>query len=158
MIKPPSLQSSYTYVWSRDPALQLPEDPAEAERVLALARQTGNWAPIVAEGQSPTMFQLRPLERTDISWINGEAQLSSEHKRPLGSLEVDDLTVRLALKSIDNFGANKVTFARVGSMAYVAKPDIINAIHAACGEAGPELFRELAQHIVQRAMGVLPPL
>lgn len=168
MIKPPSLQSTYTFVWSQDPALELPEVPLvgtdaqraavelERGRILRVARQTGNYP--LAEGQQPTVFHLRNLERSDISWINGEQGNSTEHGRPLSGLEADDLTVRLALTSIDNFGAHKLERKRLGSQRHVTTSETINALYAAVGEHGNDLIFEIARHIVQRANGVIDPL
>lgn len=156
MIKPPSLQSTYTLVWSNDPALELPDDEAERERVLHRARLTGEWP--TKAGHQPTLFHLRNLSRSDLNWIAGEQQMSSEHARPLAGIEADDLIVRLALEKIVNFGSVAAKHVRVGSQKRVATHETIDAIFAAVGEQGSQLLAEFANHIVKRAQNQLDPL
>lgn len=158
MIKAPSLQSEYSLIFSGDPALILPEDPAERTRVLSVAQQTGNWAALVAPGQVPTVFHFRNLEHSDIAWLDGEFQSSTEHGRPLGQIEYLTLAVRLALKGVENFGTHKVEHKPLGSQRKVATPAIVNAIYAAAGKLGAELITEFAVHIINRGSGQLDPL
>lgn len=158
MIKVPSLQSEYSLIFSADPALSLPDDAEERDRVLRIARQTGNWTNLVTPGQVPTVFHFRNLEHTDIAWLDGEQQNSSEHNRPLGTIEYLTLAVRLALRSVENFGTHKVDHKPLGSQRKVATPAIINAIHAAAGKLGAELLTEFAVHIINRGSGQLDPL
>lgn len=158
MIKVPSLQSEYSLIFSGDPALSLPDDAEERSRVLRIAQQTGNWTAHVIPGQVPTVFHFRNLEHTDIAWLDGEQQNSSEHNRPLGTIEYLTLAVRLALRSVENFGTHKVEHKPLGSQRKVATPAIVNAIHAAAGKLGAELLTEFAVHIINRGSGQLDPL
>ena len=158
MIKPQSVQNEYSLIFSGDPALSLPEDPEERTRVLRIAQQTGNWTALVVPGQVPTVFHFRNLEHSDIAWLDGEHQLSTEHGRPLGNIEYLTLAVRLALRSVDNFGTHKVEHKQLGSQRKVATAAIVNAIHAAAGKLGPELLTEFAVHIINRGSGQLDPL
>jgi hypothetical protein len=156
LIKPPSLQSGYTLVWSQDPALDLPEDAAERERALHRAQLTGTWP--IKSGHAPTTFHFRNLSRSDLNWIAGETTASTEHGRPLVGVESDDLLVRLALDNVDNFGTVAVKHARVGSQKKVATSETIDAIYEAVGEHGSALLAEFAQHIFKRAQHQLDPL
>lgn len=166
MIKSPSLQNGYTLVWSKDPALALPEDDAtktpeenaaERARVLRIARQTGQWP--IAPGEQPTVFHFRNLSRSDLSWATGEQQDSSEHKRrKLSGLEVDDLLLRLALVKVENLPGVKVEHGRVGSQKRVATPETIDAIHEAARPDGAALLAELAILVVERAEQQIDPL
>lgn len=156
MIKPPSLQTTYTLVWSKDPALDLPEDEQERERKLRNAQLTGNWHELIKQGQQPTVFHFRNLSRSDLNWVVGETQMSSEHGRPLSSLESDDLMLRLALQSIDNLPGVTIKHGRVGSQKKVATPESIDAVFSAA--VGESILSEFALHIAQRASHQLPPL
>ncbi len=154
MIKPPSVQREYTLVWSGDPALSLPEDDAERARVLSEARLTGNWSPLIAEGQQPTMFHFKDLTRAEFGWWDGERGHSSRHNRPLGALEMCDLAIRLALRSVDNFGTHKVTRKQHGPV-WLCDDSIINAINDQAG-TGPLI--EFADVVLERAANPIRPL
>lgn len=158
MIKAPSLQNEYSLIFSGDPALVLPDDETERERVLRVARITGQWGDLIAPGQQPTVFHFRNLEQSDIAWLEGEHGHSTEQGRPLGSQEYLTLAVRLALRSVDGFGSHKVEHKPVGSQRKVATSAIINAIHREAGKHGAEILVEFAVHIINRGSGQLDPL
>lgn len=180
MIKPPSLQSTYTLVWSHDPALLLPEhvdDPALSEkqnaeakdkadkeraRLLRIARQTGDWQAIVKPNEAPTFFSFGHLSHNEMSWIEGEAS-----RRSLGGLEVANLIFLVALRSIENFGDVKVERRRVAQIegtkehVWSASPTILDKLHAALStiEDGVQhLIGEFNAEILKRARGQVDPL
>jgi len=154
VIKAPSIQHEYTLVWSGDPALSLPEDAEEAARVLRLARETGDWSPLIIEGQQPTLFHLKDPTRTELAWWDGERSHSALLERPLSALEASDLILRIALRSVDNFGKHKVSRKQYGAM-WLADDAIINAINA---EAGPGPLVEFASIVLERAANPIRPL
>lgn len=168
MIKSPSLQSEYTLVFSDDPALDLPQHAAgetdeqakqvdaDRTRILHNARLTGNWP--ILPGQVPTIFHFRNLEASDLTWLDGERESSTEHGRRLSDGEFFVLAIRLALIRIDNFGNHRVEFRPVGSQRKVATSAIINALHREAGAHGPRVISELAGHIIARGNNVLDPL
>lgn len=154
MIKAPSVQREYTLIWSGDPALSLPEDAQERSRVLADARLTGNWAPLIADGQQPTLFHFKDLTRAEFGWWDGERSNSARLGRPLGVLEASDLVLRLALRSVDNFGSHKVTRKQFGPV-WLCELDIINAIS---DQAGSAPLVEFAEIVLERAANPIRPL
>lgn len=168
MIKAPSLQSTYTLIWSGDPALDLPEIPEagkaeekeavqkERQRILRNARLTGNWP--LKGSEPPTVFHFRNLSRSDLAWLTGEMEHSSEHGRPLSQLEANDLMIRLALERVDNLNGLQVKHAKLGSQKRVALPDVLNAIHSAGGELGAVILAELGTLVLERASNQLDPL
>lgn len=170
MIKLPSLQTGYTLVWSGDPALDLPTAPDDAsdderkavaierERLLRIARQTGNWP--IRPGEQPTVFHFRNLSRSDLTWLTGETSYSTEHtvngqSRPLSVHESNDLMLRLALEKVENLGTLQVKHARIGSQKRVATPEVINAIHDA---GGSDILDEFVLIVSERATKQLDPL
>lgn len=161
MIKPASLVSEFSLIYSGDPALDLPAEPEERARVLKLAQETGKW-PLV-EGQSPTVFHFKSITRTELGWLLGELQHSTQpahDRRPLSPLEFDDLVFRLAIRSIDNFGTHsgKADRKRYRGDIYLASTDLTDAIHAACGELGASILAEFSAHLIERAQGGIRPL
>ena len=138
MIKPPSLIHEFSLVYSEDPALDLPSDPAERERALKVARETGKWP--IREGQQPTMFHFRDLTREAIGWWRGECGHSTALGRPLSDVEFNDLLVRIALRGIDNFGSLKVERKQVSKGIHLVNRDVIEAIYEAAPRALGEFF------------------
>lgn len=180
MIKPSSLQSTFVLVWSLDPSLSLPEhidDPAldeaanasarkendkERERLLRIARQTGNWAAVTKPGEVPTFFSFGHLSHNETSWLDGEVQ-----RRQLGGLEATNLVFLTALHKIENFGDIKVERRRVahidGTKEHIwqASPAVLDKLHAALNniEDGVQLLiAEFVVEINRRARGQLDPL
>ena len=144
MIKAPSLTSDYSFIFSGDPALVLPEDPEQRKHALELARETGNWQPLLG-GEPPTVFTLRPLTGSVYDWWLGEVT-----RQRLVNAEAASLIVRLALVKVDNFGAHKVERVKVDGIS-LAKVDIIDAIYAEAGGAGRAVIDEIAAEVVDRA-------
>lgn len=151
MIKTPSLQSGFALVWSGDPALKLPEDAAERERALKQASETGNWAPLIAEGQQPSVFHFEALTRAELGWWDGERRHSAAFGRPLSPIETNDLLIRVALRRVDNFGAIKVERVTIGGIGQ-ADPRVIEAINA----AAPTALAEFADAIIERSRNPRP--
>lgn len=154
MIKPQSVQREYTLIFSGDPALVLPEDEEARDRLLKQARETGDWAPLIAEGQEPTLFHFRDLTRTEVGWWDGERSHSSRHDRPLSALEASDLALRIALRGVVNFGKHKVIRRQHGNV-WLADESIIDAIS---NEAGSAPLMEFANVVLERAANPLRPL
>jgi hypothetical protein len=172
VIRPASLQSSYSLVWSRDPALSLEwyedsptltdEQNAEArakvdkerERLLRVARQTGNWQPLLKPGEAPTAFTFRQLGHNDLAWVQGEADRSR-----LGQLEINDVFFLLAIESISNFGTVEVKRHKGQKLA---NAKVLDELSAALNGVTPDgcalLVAEFVDHIIGRARGAVDPL
>lgn len=168
MLKPASLQSSYTLAWSLDPSIQLPTVPdgaddatkekieTERRRLLRNARQTGAWQAITAPGETPTFFTFRQLSHSHLAWVHGEAQ-----RRGLGQLEINDLFFLLALEKVDNFGTVQVKRSKHdGKM--MADAAILDELSRALNGVIPDgcalLVAEFVEQIVERARGAVDPL
>lgn len=151
-LKAQSNLKEYTLVFSGDPALTLPEDPAERERVLAHARETGDWSALVREGETPTGFVVSPMTGTQFDYWMGECA-----RRKLVVPEANVLALRLVLRKVENFGAHKVSHKRHEDGQTLAALDIIDAIYAETGGAGREVIDELANAIVEKAQNPLRP-
>lgn len=122
----PSNQQDYVLCSEFDPALDLPEIPTlgedpsnedkaeyqrvveERNRLINLAHATGNWRDITKPGEQPTMFKLRQVHGTALTWLQGEV-----NRQHLNADEAFELAFRLALRSIDNFGGLKLEFEQI---------------------------------------------
>ncbi len=180
MIKAPSVQSKYTLVWSKDPALELPEhvdDPAltaeenetarkrvdeNRERLLKTARLTGDWTPITRPGERPTFFTFDHMSHTEFSWVEGEAA-----RRQLGPLEINDLFFLVAIRDITNFGDFKLERRRAAQIdgtrehVWMATPKVLDHLQRALSEiedGARSLVNEFVIEIIRRARGVIDPL
>jgi len=146
VIKPPSLQSERSLIYSGDPALSLPEDPAERQRLLELARETGRWQDLIAEGQQPTTFDVKPLTGSEFDYWCGEVR-----RRNLIDQEAAALAVRLAIRKVGNLGEYQVGKREKHGDFWMAGTAIIDAIYAAAGNEGRAVILELGACIVERA-------
>lgn len=165
MIKPLSVQHEFSLIWSRDPAVNLPEPEPdatdekrlevikEAARLFNLARDTGDYRSIVREGQTPTTFSFKDPSRGEWGWIYGEQQHSSVYGRPLSEPEFTDLIFRVAVRGVVNFGEHKVTRKRNAHGVWLADESIIEAIFDNCG---PGPIVEFVGFILSRAGAARP--
>jgi hypothetical protein len=151
MIKPPSLSAEQTLIYSGDPALNLPEDPAERDRVLDLARETGQWQSILKEGEPPTLFHCRPLYGTLWDWLLGEI-----NRRNLVQVEAAALALGLALLRVENFGQYKVSHRTVDGQS-MATTEIIDAIYREAGGSGRAVVEELGGQLIAQGLRGLRP-
>lgn len=152
IIKPPSLQAEYTLIFSGDPSLVLPADEAAAEKALSIARETGQWAAILSQGQgeSPTLFHVRPLIGSLRDWLGGEVA-----RRDLAPPEAAVLALRLALRRIEGFGTSKVTWVRENGQQLVDMT-LIDEIYAVEG-IGRKVVQELGDLVLLRTFEALRP-
>ncbi len=172
MIKPASLQSSYSLVWSRDPALSLEwyEDSptltaeqnaearakvdAERSRLLRIARQTGNWNAITKPGELPTIFTFRQLGHNDLSWIQGETL-----RNGYSISEFNDLCFLLAIESVHNFGSVEVKRQHKQKLADAKiLNEISGALNSIIADGCALLVAEFVDHISSKARGAVDPL
>jgi len=151
MLKPPSLITTYTLIFSGDPALVLPADPKERTHALELARETGRWETLIGPDQTPTTFELRPLPGTAFDWWMGTVR-----RERLSDAEANALLLRLALRKVEHFGAHRVELHRLEGQE-LATPAIIDALYAEGGEAGRQIVAELGGEVFARAERALRP-
>lgn len=158
MIKPPSLQTDYTFISAGDPALQWPEvdenapaDEAaaqvkERERAITTARDTGQYP--IREGMTPVTYRLRQIKGTTFDWFQGHIK-----REQLGELESHALLMRLGLVEVDGLG--KVSVGTPAKIAghIVAPEDIVDVLYEKVGRA---VVMEIAAHLFGRATTPLP--
>jgi len=148
-IKAPSLQSDYSLIFSGDDALKLPEDEAEREHALTVARDTGRWDDLLVPGAKPTIFDVRPLTGSDFAHILGES-----HRLGWIALEECAYALRLALRKVTNLGEFKVEPVDEGGRS-MASTNIINAIYATGG--GRAIVLELGHAVIRKAQNSPSP-
>jgi hypothetical protein len=153
IIKPPSQQSEYSLIFSGDPSLNLPADPAAREKALEIARERGDWAPLVAPGETPTVFHLRPIAGALFDWAISECQ-----RRKTLDPETYAFALRLALVKIDNFGDHKIKLERAGHEREfkIASSETLDALYAVEG-VGRQVVQELGEIVWGKAIAGLSP-
>lgn len=153
MIKPPSQQFPYTLIYSGDPSLNLPSDPAEKAKALEVARETGDWTAIIHAGETPTLFTVRPITGALFDWMMSEGR-----RRDVSDPEMHVLALRVALVKVEGFGDAKVETAPAGheDEFRIATMKIIEALYAVDG-VGRDVVQELGAIVWKRALGGLRP-
>jgi hypothetical protein len=130
VIKPPSLVHNYTWIWSRDPALDAPPPSApkkqqtEWARRLKTARETGIYGGVMKAGEQPTTFSLQSIPVD--TWL---VLVGLVESGALSRVEWPLYAARLALYGIEGTGLTEdadltrrveADFPRLGQMAPVA--------------------------------------
>lgn len=151
MIKPPSLVREYTWIWSKDPALDAPPDDAPAEakadwdRRVDQARDTGQWDGLIKAGQVPTKFTLRNVPGTQ--W---RAALDALSNGRIGAASLDAIAARLAIRGVTNLdednGKVEIKFKDFPGIGSIADEKIINLLDG----YDMAIVAELAVHVVKR--------
>lgn len=155
MIHAPTLKPNklITLIYSGDPALSLPADPAEREKALEVARDEGGWAQLVAVGATPTLFHVKIPTGTAWNYLIGEIA-----RRQMVGIEAAAFALRVALEKVENFGAHRVV--RIVDPSHdetIATKDIINAIYEEAGPYGRDIVEELGAHIIAKGKERLSP-
>jgi hypothetical protein len=155
-LRPPSLQRDYDEYYSGDPAFVQPPDDATKEQLEAhadrirVARETGDWRPLLIDGQNPTTFVMKPLDGHIYRAIMDKIQ-SGE----IGLASAPAFFFRAAIRKIVNLdGPTDTTFkfvnvAGVGSIAPVDIADKLDAIDKS-------IVVELGDRIFSRAQAPAP--
>lgn len=146
MINLPSLQNRFTWIWSRDPALNRPPAESDAEtrqnwaERFDIARDTGKWSELVKDGEQLTLFTVKPLSGTLLR------RLTDEHSaKRVGDQTVWQIVARLCLIGIDN---PPIKIEReLGPYGDWAKEDVIETLE----QISPAIVSELGSYIFARA-------
>lgn len=151
MLNPGTPIGAYRLVLSCDPALALPDGEEERATALRVARETGDYAPILAPGGAPTYFDMRSIPYAVMQrWTD----LRRSAGGPLGPSESMILLFQIALVGVVNFGSVKVERRhdpRVGDKR--ATDEILDYLRSAAAELGrdpDELVLELAMAVWAR--------
>lgn len=155
MIHAPSFKphAASTLIYSRDPALKLPEDPAQREKALEVARETGKWGDLLPPGSNPTLFHVEYPIGTRLNYLLGQIV-----RRNMTTMEAATLALRVSLVKIEGFGDHKVE--RIVDPDHgetLTSKDIINAIFAETGEHGAAIVLELGDYIIERGRNPVRP-
>ena len=144
MINPPSLQRSFTLIWSGDPALVLPADPAERENVLRVARETGEWKALL--GGEPSRVVCRQIGGACFRWL-----ISDVRRKKLSELEFASLAVRLSVERIENWNGYELELGRLEGYP-IASTKLIDDLDS----VDKDIVNELGAILIERADGPSP--
>jgi hypothetical protein len=82
---------------------QYKEARADYDAKLTAARDTGDWKPLLIEGQTPTKFVLKKVDRNVWRALMDRAMLPVDSARYIGQVMMNALLFRLAVVSISDF-------------------------------------------------------
>jgi hypothetical protein len=164
MIRPPSQQRDYETYVSIDPAFRQPppapgdtatdeeraqykEARADYDAKLTAAKETGDWKPLLIEGQTPTKFVLGQVDRNVWRSLMDRAMLPVDSARYVGQVAMNALLFRLAIRDVVGFDK----FERLPDANWdhwtMAPPSLVTTLDeistAIVGEIGSAVFRRL---------------
>lgn len=138
----PSLQHAYEFISRHDDALALPAGEDEREHALQVARDTGDYAPLLVDGKRPERFVLRPVDA-----IVARRLIDDHTAGRLGMNELLAWAFRAALDSvIGEFVVKHEEHERYGKVTTRAA---IDAFHDA-------VINEIGLHVWLRAVAMPP--
>lgn len=138
----PSLQHQYEFISEHDDAI-IAERGDEFAHALQVARDTGSYALVLAEGKQPTRFVLHPLD------VMASRRLLDDHMAGrVGMTELLVWAYRAALESVasGDFDVKHEKHERYGRVATLAS---VEAIH-------DSVINEIGMHVWNRAMATPP--
>lgn len=152
-LRPPSNLREYDDFYSGDPAIvQLADGATDDEkkehaRRLEVARETGDWSPILVDGQQPTKFVLKVLtgdvhRKLMDDYSGGRFGLSA----------LMQVAFRIALKGVVNCGDVTVNHQQDVRYGKLAKADVTDALDA----IDPAIVNELGGEVLRRAREPAP--
>jgi hypothetical protein len=167
----PSYQHEYTEHWSYDSALvrrpTTPPDEAGAEskaahekavedyeRKLRIARETGNWQPLILDGQSPTPFVMGQVDRNIWRAIRDRLNLRPGSPGWIGIDVGVALLFRLAIQRI--VGLDLEVSRRADSRWEgwtMAQPELVSDLDT---KYHPGIVTELGDQVFVRLRGLSP--
>jgi hypothetical protein len=117
VIRLPSLQRPYDFIFSQDPALKKPpsvpgsaatdeeidayrKEAAEYAATLTACRDTGNWGPLIIDGEVPLKFVLGHVDREAFRAITDRCALPASSSEHIGDSLACILFARLALLDV----------------------------------------------------------
>ena len=154
MLRLPSNQRQYDEYWSGDPAFVQPDDTdesrAEHTTKVKRARETGDWSPLVIEGQRPTLFVMRQVRSTQKNWIGDQYR-----REKIGDLVLLELFFRCALVKIVDSGIktlDEFKHANHPELGPICPDKVIDTL----GEINPSLVSELASASIEKVRNLNP--
>lgn len=166
MIRLPSLQKPYDAIFSGDGALKQPPakpvkdaddttiakykaEYADYLATLTSCQETGDWTPLLLEGQVPLKFVLQQVDRNIWRSLVDRAALPASNSRHVGLGSILALLFRLAIVEI--VGAEGIRVRREPDPAWdgwtMAQPEIVTILDAAnqniVSEIGGSIYRRL---------------
>lgn len=148
------MQRQYDEYWSGDPAFAQPDKDAtdeqrkEHQNKVRIARETGDWSPLLIEGMQPTKFVMRAL-RGRVS----RKMVDDIGFGKIGSAELASISFRAAIISIENGPTDLPAITQVNTdYGAIASMDITDALDA----LALEIVGELGSTVLARARGPSP--
>lgn len=167
MLRLPSNQRDYDDYWSGDPAFiqpsPLPDNPTDEQTAewkkafeehaakIKRARETGDWSPLLIEGQQPTKFVMQQIRGDQWRYLVDESTREDEHR--MGPATFWQLMFRCACVSVKNLGIDvndkPVKHRDLGLIAPADIPNLLDKIDAS-------IVTELAGAAFERARNLNP--
>lgn len=146
----PSLQGRFSLIWSGDSALQpRPEDPqaaAEYDHALDVCRETGDWKPLLKDGDTPTVFRFElPTGTKKRHLLDLVGRLHDESPHALSAL-----FFRATVREVTGLGDYKVKLVRDDDTGLdLVRDDLVSILDA----ESEGIVLELAAIAIKRFLG-----
>jgi hypothetical protein len=164
-LRPPSAQRAWDAHYSGDPAFLQPPPRPDGEPTdeyktaidqyvarLTAAKETGDWKPLLIEGQQPTKFVMGQVDRNVWRSIMDRVVLPADNPRNIGQVALHALLFRLSVKDVVGFPA----FHRLPDPHWdnwtMAPSDLVTTLD----EIDPRIVGELGSDVFMRLRGVGP--
>jgi hypothetical protein len=164
MIRSPSVVRDWDAFFSGDPAFTQPPksegEPTDADKeaaesyiaALKAARETGDWKPLLVDGQTPTKFVMRQVDRNIWRAIMDRAVLPGDSPRHIGQVSLNALLFRLSIKEVvgwDKFDRQSDPNWDFWTMAPASLVTQLD-------EIDPRIVGEIGSLVFERLRGVRP--
>lgn len=148
------MQRQYDEYWSGDPAFVqrdatwTDQQKAEHDNKIRIARETGDWMPLLVEGMQPTKFIMRALPGKISRKLVDDINFGK-----IGSAVLASVSFRAAILSIENGPSDLPAITQVQTdYGPIASTDISDALDA----LALEIVGELGSVVLARARGPSP--
>lgn len=147
MLRLPSLQKEFAFVYSGDDALvQPPEDAAaraDYDHKLTVARETGDYSALLLEGRQPSQFILRPIPGDALRRLFDGAG-------KLGNNTLASMSFRLAIVRVVDLAGVEVKHEVDKNLGRIATVGVVNALDS----IDPAIVNEAGLHALVRSQGI----
>lgn len=122
---------------------------AERDRLVKLARETGDWSALRIEGKTPVKFVMRPLKSRA---FNRLADMIIA--REIGNVTAKELAFGVALAEVSGVGDVKLTYENHPRLGKIVTPDFLDDVWPT--GLVVQAVAELGEVVLERARDISP--
>ena len=121
----------------------------ERERLVNLARETGDWSALRIEGKTPVKFVMRPLKSRQFNRI-----ADMIIAREVGAVTAKEIAFGAALAEVAGIGDAKITYDDHPRLGRIATPDFLDEVWPT--GLVVSAVAELGELVLERARDIAP--